>query len=57
MLTALADDERGLRIVSGLGCSTQATASFQGPSGRCIAPEESRRERRRKPRQTVIRIV
>ena len=57
MLMTLSDDERDLRIVGGLSGSAQASTSFQGPRGRCAAPEESRRECGRKPRQAVVRIV
>ena len=57
MLMTLSDDECGLRIVGGLGSVAQATTSFQGPRGRCVAPEERRRECRRKPRQAVIEVI
>ena len=57
MLMTLSDDKCGLRIVGGLSGSAQASTSFQGPRGRCVAPEESRRECGRKARQAVIRIV
>ena len=57
MLMTLLDDECDLRIVGGLSSLTQAATSFQGPSRRCVAPEERRRERRRKPTQAVIKVI
>jgi hypothetical protein len=57
MLMTFADDERGLWIVGGLGYSAQSKASFQSPRCRCVAPEELRRERRRKSRRAVIAVI
>ena len=57
MLMTLSDDECGLRIVGGLGSLAQATTSFQGPCGRCVAPEERRRKCGRKPHQAVIKVI
>ena len=57
MLMTLSDDECGLRIVGGLSSLAQAATSFQGPRSRCVAPEERRRERGRKPHQAVIKVI
>ena len=57
MLMTLSDDQCRLRIVGGLNGFAQATTGFEGPRGRCVAPQERLSERRRKPLQAVIRIV